>query len=212
MENNKNPRKGYGMSTLPWIKLHLDLLREVRFGQLPESARLRYIELMLLAGECDAEGYLRAGEYELTCGDLAWRLRLPLEKIKADVDTLLGAGLLEIDEGSYLLPDFSERQGRMLSEKRANDRQRQARSRLRKRTAKALEHFTAVFKCSPSEQQAGKMAALIRRYGLSKVKAALDWAQENGYRPDEVEDVIESSPPLLSMRAQMPGDSGVSTD
>ncbi len=51
-------------SSMPWVKIYTEILDDPRVGNLTESAQLRYIQLIILAGECDAEGALVRGHYE----------------------------------------------------------------------------------------------------------------------------------------------------
>jgi hypothetical protein len=108
--------------SLPWIKLHTELLDDARLGRLPESTQLRYLQLLMLAGECGAEGQaigsLQQNGRPLAQEDLAWRLRVPTESLKTDLQALVSAGLLRITGGCYLLEDFALRQGRPHDEQR----------------------------------------------------------------------------------------------
>ena len=58
-----------------WIKLYLEILDDMEFGELPEFMKWRAIELFLVAGENGDDGLLPSVKR------LAWRLRLDEVKI-----------------------------------------------------------------------------------------------------------------------------------
>lgn len=106
-------------SSMPWVKLYLDLLDDPKIGKMPRSTRLRFIELMLLAGECDADGDLVSGGNFMSTLDIAWRLRDSVESVEADILALSDAGVLMVDDGGGIcVTNFAKRQGRSQSEKR----------------------------------------------------------------------------------------------
>jgi hypothetical protein len=120
---------------MPWIKLHTTLLDDPRLGRLNERLKWRFIQLQLLAGECDDEGCLSQDEYPLSVTEIAWRLRLSEADLATDLSWLEEAGLISQSGGAWLVAGFAETQGRSNSEKRAawraqkqiqRDRQRQS--------------------------------------------------------------------------------------
>jgi hypothetical protein len=113
--------------SMPWIKLYIDLLDDPKIGKLPRSARLRFIELMLLAGECDADGELVIGGKPMTTTDIGWRLRDTAKNIEAEIAALVDAGIVTIHGDRIYVTNFSKRQGRSQSEKREAWRERKAR-------------------------------------------------------------------------------------
>ena len=119
-------------SRLSWIKLYTDILDDPVLGPLSVSAKWRFIELLLLAGQCDAEGYLVDGEQPYTDSDLAWRFRISEEQIQLDLQQLSDAGLIFFDEDTWLVPNFSKRQGRSQDEKRERWREQKRRQRAAK--------------------------------------------------------------------------------
>jgi hypothetical protein len=114
---------------MPWVKLFIDLLDDHKVGKLPRSPRLRFIELLLIAGECDADGGLINGGTPMTVADIAWRLRDSVESVGADIAALIAAGLLNVDSDVLCIVNFSKRQGRSQAEKRAQWRERKVRQR-----------------------------------------------------------------------------------
>ena len=129
-------------ASLPWIKLYAAMLDDPRIGELPERACWRYIQLMLLAGLYDAEGYLVDEDRPLDHSALAWRLRVPEEIIRQDLDELQRLGLLVWDQsfksgGAWCLQDFSESQGRSQTEQREIWRRQKQRQRIRAAQEKA---------------------------------------------------------------------------
>ena len=82
-------------TSLPWIKLHTDLLHSTRLSRLPDMAKLRYLQLMMLAGECNAAGCLVIDDEPMNSEDLTWRLHIDAQQLAADLELLAAAGLLD---------------------------------------------------------------------------------------------------------------------
>jgi len=117
-------------SGMPWIKLYTEFLDDPKVGFVPELAQLLLMKLFLIAGECDAEGYLANGDDLLTKEHIAWRLRIPADDFVQRWDALEEAGFVcEEDDGALLVVKFQERQGRSQSQKREQWRERKARQR-----------------------------------------------------------------------------------
>ena len=117
-------------SGMPWIKLYNEFLDDPKVGRLTPGQQLLFVKLLLVAGECDAEGLLSNGDDPLTFDDIAWRLRFDVDLLTEHWQALESAGLVETqDDGSLLIVKFAERQGRPQSEKREQWRQRQQRKR-----------------------------------------------------------------------------------
>ena len=100
------------MAGYPWIKLHTELLDDDHLAELSNSARWRYIQLQLVAGRCNADGYLAEDGRTLTVRNLAWRLHSSEEALQPDLDALTAAGYLALENGAYLVTAFAERQRR----------------------------------------------------------------------------------------------------
>jgi hypothetical protein len=97
------------------------MLDDPKVGRLTDSQYRLMINLFLLAGDCEDDGYLPEKE------DIRWRLRDP-NNFDDDLETLLSYKVLEIEDGVLLVSKFSERQGAMS----ATERQQRRRDRLRK--------------------------------------------------------------------------------
>lgn len=108
----------------PWIKLYTETLDDTKIGRLPDALKWRFVSLVLLAGECDADGYLMNGDMPLSDDDIAWRLRTDHQALPGELDQLAAAGLIENTDGGWLVTNFSKRQGRPYSEKRERWRER----------------------------------------------------------------------------------------
>jgi hypothetical protein len=125
---------------MPWVKLFIDMLDDHKIGKLPRSTRLRFVELLLIAGECDADGGLINGDAPMNLEDIAWRLRDTAEAVGSDIAKLTAAGVLSDDSGVLCITNFSKRQGRSQSDKRAQWRERKARQK--ENDPKDAEGFT----------------------------------------------------------------------
>jgi hypothetical protein len=116
-------------SSMPWVKLYIDMLDDTKLGKLSRSHRLLFVELLLLAGECDADGGLINGDTPMTTEDIAWRLRADQSEVFAGKAELMKAGLLVIDADVTCITNFSKRQGRSQADKRAAWRERKQRQK-----------------------------------------------------------------------------------
>jgi len=118
------------MSGMPWVKLYTEFLDDPKVGFLSEGAQLLLVKLFLLAGECDAEGYLANGDECLTTEHIAWRLRLAPDVFASRWDELEARGFVDRDDdGALSVRNFQKRQGRSQSDKRELWRRRKARQR-----------------------------------------------------------------------------------
>jgi hypothetical protein len=102
------------MSFLPWIKLHVDIIANPKLYQLNESRRWRFVQLLALAGECNADGFLVISGVPLTPQYLGWRLLVDSKVIHRDLKALSRQGLVVLDEatGAWMIPGFTSRQAR----------------------------------------------------------------------------------------------------
>jgi hypothetical protein len=122
------------MNSLPWIKLYTELLDDPNFHRLTESQKWRFVQLLLLAGTLDAEGYLSSSGLPWSPDWMAWRLRCDLAELQVDLQALAGADLIELDEAqaSWLIPSFANRQERPDDDQRRRWRETKRLQRLRR--------------------------------------------------------------------------------
>lgn len=117
------------MASMPWIKFYTDFLDDPKIGQLGDRQKLRFAQLLLLAGECDMDGLLVNGEVPLTAKDIAWRLRAAPSDIEVDISALASIGLVAMDGEAIVVVNFAKRQGRSQEERRAQWRESKRRAR-----------------------------------------------------------------------------------
>jgi len=113
------------MSGLPWVKVWVEILDDVKVGRLTEAQRWRFVQMILLAAECDAAGALVTGDSPMTHGDVTWRLRCDIKDLEKDIKDMCSAGLVHIENGVLVVTRFAERQGPTQAEKRIQWRARQ---------------------------------------------------------------------------------------
>lgn len=87
-----------------WIKLYLEILDDIEFGELPEYIKWRAIELFLVAGENGDDGLLPS------VARLAWRLRLGTDKIAETLSALTQVGVVHETPEGWIVTNFSKRQ------------------------------------------------------------------------------------------------------
>ena len=114
---------------MPWVKVYTDLLDDPKVGQLNDAMKWRFVALILLAGECDAEGGLTNGKTPMTVEEIAWRFRITPHRIQGEIERLTALGLLKEKSGVITVTNFAKRQGRRQAEKRDKWRKQQARHR-----------------------------------------------------------------------------------
>lgn len=110
-----------------WIKLHHQILDDLKFGLLPEFEKWRAIELFLAAGENGEDGLLPPVER------LAWRLRLPLAKLEETLSALSQAGVVHETPQGWVVTDFQKTQEAQTSTERSRS--------FRERNAPATKGF-----------------------------------------------------------------------
>jgi hypothetical protein len=96
-----------------WIKLYLDILDDTKLGTLHEYNKWRAIELFLVAGENGNDGLLPPVE------SMAWRLRLPPEKLAETLVALAQAGVVHETPKGWVVSDFSKTQVALTSTERS---------------------------------------------------------------------------------------------
>jgi hypothetical protein len=128
------------MSNLPWIKLYTEIINDEKLGCLDDALKWRFVQLLALAGDCDAEGYLCRTSSPLSTNDIAFRLRLSSNQLLADLQVLAENNLIlfEAERGAWLVPSFARRQERPQSDLRLRWREQKRQQRLRQAERKAV--------------------------------------------------------------------------
>ena len=104
------------MASNYWIKLYHEMLDDPKIGRLTDGQFRLTINLFLLAGDYEQDGYLPPVD------DIRWRLRNP-ENIEENIEELKRVGILEVD-GDLLVTHFSERQSAMSPTERTQRRRK----------------------------------------------------------------------------------------
>jgi len=179
------------MPSMPWIKLYTEMLDDPKLGRMDDAIKWRFVSLCLLAGECDANGYLVNGDSPLTVEDIAWRMREAPATIGASMEAMRGAGLLSCEDGAWCVVAFEKRQGRPQSEKRRQWRERKQRQRERSGdTTGTTESVTRDSRVThgvvtPLDQEGEE------RRGEGDQSAGADAPSPDGDSPPPVDDVPE---------------------
>ena len=108
------------MASNYWIKLYHEMLDDPKIGRLTDSQFRLMINLFLLAGDCEQDGYLPCID------DISWRLRNP-PTLKDDLDALIKYDIITEDDGVLVICKFSERQSAMSTQERSQRRHDRAR-------------------------------------------------------------------------------------
>jgi hypothetical protein len=87
-----------------WIKLYLEMLDDDKFGALQEYMKWRAVELFLVAGENGDDGLLPPVDR------LAWRIRLPIEKLLETLSALAEVGIVTEAPEGWKITNFKKRQ------------------------------------------------------------------------------------------------------
>lgn len=116
---------------MPWVKIYTEMLDDPKLAKLDDGIKYRFIQLILVAAECDAGGAFVVGDDVMTIDDIAWRLRIDKTQLSNDINNLIKAGILQNDGTILEIPKFAERQGPTQKEKRATWKERQQKRRER---------------------------------------------------------------------------------
>jgi DnaD/phage-associated family protein len=116
---------------MPWVKIYTEILDDPKVAKVSDKARWRFIQLILVAAECDAGGAFVVGDEIMTIEEIAWRLRMDKDSLEADIKVLLSAGIMAMDGKILEIPKFAERQGPTQKEKRDVWKARQQKRRER---------------------------------------------------------------------------------
>lgn len=103
-----------------WLKLYHETLDDPKMGRLSDRLYRRTMELFLLAGDTDKDGYLPP------LADIAWRLRIPEDALLKDLRGLAEVGIVAEYESGWLVVNFAKRQAPVPgAERTARFRERQ---------------------------------------------------------------------------------------
>jgi hypothetical protein len=101
------------MASKYWIKLYHEILHDPKMGTMPDHLWRRAIEMMLLAGDTNADGYLP------NLKEMAWVLRYDQDELGRELAELEKVGLLTNDNGRWLVTNFTARQDAMPAAERS---------------------------------------------------------------------------------------------
>lgn len=110
---------------MPWIKLYTEILDDVKLAGLTDAQKWRFVQLILLAAECDAAGAIVTSDSRMTHADISWRLRVNIEELGKDITAMVKSGLIKDTKGAIDILKFAERQGPTQEIKREQWRKRQ---------------------------------------------------------------------------------------
>ena len=111
------------MASKYWIKLYHEIIHDPKMCRLSDRLYRRCIELFLIAGETDDEGFLP------NVDDIAWTLRMGKDDLETDMADLASHGILHKDSGRWIVTNFGKRQAPV----EAAERMRRMRERKQKR-------------------------------------------------------------------------------
>ena len=86
-----------------WIKLYIEILDDPKMGRLDNHLWRRAVECYLLAGQQGDDGALRPVE------EMAWRLRLSVDKLLEDLHCLAEVGVVHEDHGAWVVTNSEAR-------------------------------------------------------------------------------------------------------
>jgi len=119
------------MAGMPWIKVYTEILDDIKINRLTDAQKWRFIQLIIFAAECDADGALVTGDSLVTLDDVCFRIRCDRKELEKDIEKLIALGLITLEDEIMVITNFSERQGPTQEEKRKQWRDRQQKRRER---------------------------------------------------------------------------------
>ena len=88
-----------------WIKLYSEILDDPKMGTLPDHLYRRVIEIFLMAGDNQNDGYLPK------MIDMAWRLRVTEAELQVDLEAIHElTNIIQPVDGRWLVTNFAKRQ------------------------------------------------------------------------------------------------------
>jgi hypothetical protein len=113
------------MAGMPWVKVYTEILDDIKLARLSDAQKWRFIQFIVMAGDCDAGGAIVTGDTCVSHEEMCWRLRCDSQTLSNDIAKLTEVGLLLIEDGLITVSKFSERQGPTQEVKREAWRKRQ---------------------------------------------------------------------------------------
>lgn len=89
---------------MKWFRLYHDLIDDAKVQLLDGETFKRWINLLCIASASDQRGALPSRV------EIAFRLRITLDELDATIDTLREAGLIELNDDTIAIHNWSERQ------------------------------------------------------------------------------------------------------
>ncbi|MHA2428864.1 MAG: hypothetical protein ACXADB_12650, partial [Candidatus Hermodarchaeia archaeon] len=100
------------MASMYWLKLYHEMLDDPKMGMLSDRLYRRVIELFLLTGQTDDEGFLPELKH------IAFRLRVSEEHLETDLVELAKVGIVQQLEGRWHVTNYASRQAPVASAER----------------------------------------------------------------------------------------------
>jgi len=116
---------------MPWVKIYVSILDDIKLARLTDAQKWRFVQMILLANECDAGGAIVTGVTLLSPSDITWRLRCDEKTLANDITKMIDLGLLHYEGEILVVSRFNERQGPTQEIQRKAWRERQKRHRER---------------------------------------------------------------------------------
>jgi len=151
------------MASNYWIKLYHEILDDPKMGMMEDHTYRRTIELMLIAGEMDAEGILPP------INDIAWRMRTSQDDVLDVLERLQDLRIAHQEGDMWVLTNFAERQSPMS----ASERGRRFREAQRKReyyNGKTAAEQTVTNEETNDERKPNDTFADIDKIRLDKIR------------------------------------------
>lgn len=198
-------------SPMPWVKAYTEMLDDTKLLRLNDACCWRFMQLILLAGVCDAEGLLTTGTGPMSLDDIAVRLRVRPSRLAPQMDSLVNVGLVENTPNGYRVTKFSERQGRKQSEKR--EKWNAAAAKVRQTAAKVDPDWSQIDANSAQNlhepaQKLPKTAGKQQKSSMIHAPRVEKSREENTYGADAPE-CLPQHDPVLELAAVFEQASGV---
>jgi len=162
------------MATKYWIKLYHETLHDRKIATLDDHLWRRFVEVLLLAGENNEDGYLPQLE------DMAWALRDNTEILETDLNELIRIGIIEYRDGRYYVRNFSKRQEPL--PKAEYMRRKRNETQLQEHYQSRYQHVTNSNAESDTDTESD-IDAYHRRYNVTPPKTAKQAMNHPAFAP-----------------------------